>query len=274
LVLRSSTTGGCSACRPAAAASRSTTFCRPPVGAVWRHLNGTAPGRHVHPHYPLLRAPRRYLTAFSITPVIVGLAVRALDLTSDMLKSRLHAGAAPDDFEVVQQKLAESAAEVKTANLILDTHLRQSVEALDANAVIGDAEIAHNRLMASYMMRLSKQAVERLCSISARAGFDGHPMQVILRDTLAGATHRSYNGNRSPANTARASGLRAARTPIGLQVGNAGRSEIRGEAELPRSQRNPRRHADRLGHADQDGRRPGPALRCLSPGQAGQIRSF
>jgi alkylation response protein AidB-like acyl-CoA dehydrogenase len=157
-------------------------------------LNGTAPGRHVHPRYSLLRAPRRYLTAFSITPVIVGLAVRALDLTTDMLQSRLRAGSVPDEFETVQQKLAESAAEVKTANLILDSHLRQSVAALDAGEAIGAAEIAHNRLMASYMMRLSKQAVERLCSISgSRWIFDGHPMQVVLRDTLAGATHRSYN---------------------------------------------------------------------------------
>ena len=157
-------------------------------------INGTAPGCHVHPRYSLLRAPRRYLTAFSITPVIVGLANRAYDLTTDMLRSRLHAGSLPDEFEIVQQKVAESAAEVQTANLIFDSCLRKNVEALEAGAAIGDAEIAHNRLMASYMMRLSKQAVERLCSISgSRWIFDGHPMQVVLRDTLAGATHRSYN---------------------------------------------------------------------------------
>jgi len=180
-------------------------------------LSGTAPGCHVHPRYSLLRAPRRYLTAFSITPVIVGLAVRALDLTTEMLKSRLHSGSAPDEFEVVQQKLAESAAEVKTANLILDTHLRRSVEALDANAVIGDAEIAHNRLMASYMMRLAKQAVERLCSISgSRWIFDGHPMQVILRDTLAGATHRSYNWESVAREFSQSIGIaRGTGTPIG-----------------------------------------------------------
>jgi 3-hydroxy-9,10-secoandrosta-1,3,5(10)-triene-9,17-dione monooxygenase len=122
-------------------------------------LNGTAPGRHVHPHYPLLRAPRRYLTAFSITPVIVGLANRAYDLTTEMLRSRLHAGSLPDEFEIVQQKVAESAAEVQTANLIFDSCLRKNVEALEAGMEIGAAEIAQNRLMASYMMRLSKQAV-------------------------------------------------------------------------------------------------------------------
>ena len=52
---------------------------------------------------------------------MVGLANRALDVTTDMLRSRLNAGAVPDEFEVVQQKLAESAAEVKAADLIFDT---------------------------------------------------------------------------------------------------------------------------------------------------------
>ena len=82
-------------------------------------LGGTAPGRRVHPQYSLCRAPRRYLTTFSITPVLVGLANRALELTTDMLRSRVHSGAMPNEFEVVQQKVAESAAEVATANLIL-----------------------------------------------------------------------------------------------------------------------------------------------------------
>jgi alkylation response protein AidB-like acyl-CoA dehydrogenase len=180
-------------------------------------LNGTAPGRHVHPHYPLLRAPRRYLTAFSITPVIVGLANRAYDLTTEMLRSRLHAGSPPDEFEVVQQKVAESAAEVQTANLIFDSCLRKNVEALEAGMEIGAAEIAQNRLMASYMMRLSKQAVERLCSISgSRWIFDGHPMQVILRDTLAGATHRSYNWESVAREYSLSIGIaRGSGTPIG-----------------------------------------------------------
>jgi 3-hydroxy-9,10-secoandrosta-1,3,5(10)-triene-9,17-dione monooxygenase len=180
-------------------------------------VGGTAPGRLVHPQYALLRGPRRYLTAFSITPVIVGLANRAIDLTRDMLTSRLHAGAPPDDFEVVQQKLAESAAEVETANMIFDTCLRKNVEALAAGAQIGAAEIAHNRLMASYMMRLSRQAVERLCSIhGSRWVFDGHPMQAILRDTLAGATHRSYNWESVAREYAQSIGIaRGAGTPIG-----------------------------------------------------------
>jgi len=157
-------------------------------------LAGTAPGVRVHPQYSLLRAPRRYLTTFSITPVIVGLANRALDVTTDILRSRLNAGQVPDEFEAVQQKVAECAAEVHTANLILDSHLRASVAALDSGDAIGDYEIAKNRLMSSYMIRLSVQAIERLCAISgSRWIFNDHPLQVILRDALAGATHRAFS---------------------------------------------------------------------------------
>ena len=157
-------------------------------------LSGTAPGARVHPQYSLCRAPRRYFTTFSITPVIVGLANRAIDITTDLLQSRLRAGAMPSEFEVVQQKLAESAAEVATANLILDTHLASSVAAVEAGEPIGEQEIARNRLMSSYMTRLAKQAIERLVTISGSQWvFNSHPLQVVLRDALAGASHRAFN---------------------------------------------------------------------------------
>jgi hypothetical protein len=106
---------------------------------------------------------------------------------------------------------------VQTANLIFDTCLKKNVEALDAGEPIGAAEIAHNRMMAAYMMRLSKQAVERLCSIyGSRWIFDGHPLQVILRDTLAGATHRSYNWESVAREYSLSIGLaRSSATPIG-----------------------------------------------------------
>ncbi|MBM3526630.1 MAG: hypothetical protein FJX62_00930 [Alphaproteobacteria bacterium] len=157
-------------------------------------IAGTAPGSRVHPQYPMCRAPRRYVTAFSISPVLVGLANRALDITTGMVRSKLNSGSVPEDFEIVQQKIAESAADIATANMILDTSLQRCVDTLNENMPIGADAVAENRLMASYMMRLSKQAVERLCSLSgSRWAFNSHPMQIVLRDMLVGATHRSYN---------------------------------------------------------------------------------
>jgi 3-hydroxy-9,10-secoandrosta-1,3,5(10)-triene-9,17-dione monooxygenase len=156
-------------------------------------LAGTAPGAKVHPNYSLCRAPRRFLTSFSITPVIVGLANRAMEMTADMVRSKLRAGPPPEDFDLIQQKIAEAAAEVNTANLILDSYVTRSVEALEAGP-ISEQLLAQNRLMASYMMRLAKQAVERLCALSgSRWVFDSHPMQVVLRDTLTGSTHRAFS---------------------------------------------------------------------------------
>jgi hypothetical protein len=78
--------------------------------------------------------------------------------------------------------------------MIFETHLRQSDGLVNSDAPIREADVLQNRLMASYMIRLSKQAVERLCLLSgSRVAFNSHPMQVILRDVLVGATHRSYS---------------------------------------------------------------------------------
>ena len=139
------------------------------------------------------------MTTFSITPVIVGLADRALDVTTGILRSRLNAGAVPDEFEVVQQKVAESAAEVKTANLIFEAHLRASVAALAAGHVIGEQEVADNRLMSSYMVRLSMQAIERLCALSgSRWIYNDHPMQVILRTPWRAPPIAASTGGQRP----------------------------------------------------------------------------
>jgi len=158
-------------------------------------LNGTAPGARVHPQYSLLRAPRRYLTTFSITPVIVGLANRALDVTTDILRSRLNAGSVPDEFETVQQKIAECAAEAHTANLILDTHLRDSGR--DAGSGHGDRRQPTSRKIACCRPTWSG-CRSRRSSVSARFSgsrwiYNDHPLQVILRDALAGATHRAFS---------------------------------------------------------------------------------
>jgi alkylation response protein AidB-like acyl-CoA dehydrogenase len=156
-------------------------------------LAGTGPGAKVHPQYSMCRAPRRFLTAFAITPVFVGLANRALDMATDMVRSKLRAGPPPEDLDLIQQKVAEGAAEVSAANLIMDKYVAQSVAALEAGP-ISEQQLAQNRLMGSYMMRLSRQAVERLCTLAgSRWIFDSHPMQLILRDTLCGATHRAFS---------------------------------------------------------------------------------
>jgi alkylation response protein AidB-like acyl-CoA dehydrogenase len=148
--------------------------------------------------------------------VIVGLANRALDLTTDMVKSRLRSGTIPDGIEIVQQKVAESAAEISTANTIRETHLRRCVETLESGAAGEATALMQNRLMASHMNQLAKRAIERLCSLSgSRWIFDDHPMQLILRDALAGATHRAYNWEATANDYSQSIGIKSGTLPIG-----------------------------------------------------------
>lgn len=51
-------------------------------------MDATAPGRQVHPDYLLARVPRGIVTAFSLTPVIVGLADHALRIATEIYGSR------------------------------------------------------------------------------------------------------------------------------------------------------------------------------------------
>lgn len=157
-------------------------------------LNGTAPGRYLHPDGLTYRAPRRFLTAFSISPVIVGLAERALDLVIDGLRQRIAAGAAPPDLDAVRLRIGEAAAEIETAALILDTMLGDCMTRLAETAPITGQEVTRKRFIAGYMVRLARQAVDRLCLVSGSGWvFDGHPLQLIFRDAITGATHRAMN---------------------------------------------------------------------------------
>ncbi len=157
-------------------------------------LEGNAPGRLAHPDYPTCRAPRRYLTAFSLTPVLVGLAERALALVVESARGRLAEGAPPPDLDVLQLRVAESAADVEALRLMLDGCLADAVARLAAGDEISGQDVQRNRMMGGYIVRLARGAVDRLCVASGSGWlFDHHPLQMIFRDAVAAATHRAMN---------------------------------------------------------------------------------
>jgi 3-hydroxy-9,10-secoandrosta-1,3,5(10)-triene-9,17-dione monooxygenase len=157
-------------------------------------LEGNAPGSAVHSDYPVCRAPRRFLTAFSLSPVLVGLAERALTLTIDAVKQRIAAGQPPADLDVLQLRIGEAAAEVETARMMLDNRLADAVARLAAREPIGDLDVQRNRMIGAHIVRVARSAVDRLCIASGSGWlFDEHPLQVIFRDAVAGATHRAMN---------------------------------------------------------------------------------
>jgi 3-hydroxy-9,10-secoandrosta-1,3,5(10)-triene-9,17-dione monooxygenase len=109
-------------------------------------LNGTTPGAEILPDYPLLRAPRGYLVPFSLPPVMFTLARRALHLASQTLRTRISRGTQNvAASEVVQMRLAEAAAAIDAAVLIMHARRSESIAAVESQTLIGAEAVARNR---------------------------------------------------------------------------------------------------------------------------------
>jgi 3-hydroxy-9,10-secoandrosta-1,3,5(10)-triene-9,17-dione monooxygenase len=157
-------------------------------------LNATTAGRYLHSDGQTYRAPRRFLTPFSISPVLVGLAERALELVLDNLRKPIASGAAPADLDALRLRVAESTAEIETAGLILETTLSDCMTRLGSPEPITAEEIWKKRFTGAYMLRLARQAIDRLCMVSGSGWvFEGHPLQLIFRDAITGSTHRAMS---------------------------------------------------------------------------------
>src|SRR6185295_11379874 len=156
-------------------------------------LDGTAPGVSLYPDAPTYRSPRRLLTSFSISPVLVGLADRALELAMGSLRKRARAGASPE-LDAVRLRVAEATAEVETASLILDSTLAQSVSKLAAGEKITEGDILRNRMLGAHMAQMARSAIARLGTVGGSGWvFDANPQQLIYRDAMTGATHRAMS---------------------------------------------------------------------------------
>jgi alkylation response protein AidB-like acyl-CoA dehydrogenase len=156
-------------------------------------LNGTTPGRDVYPNYVLGRAPRDFVAAFSLSPVSVGLASRAVELGADIVRMQSAAPATPD-WVAVQSRFAEAAVDIDLANLVLSTYGPRNDEVLRSGGTITEQDIALMRLRGARLVRLSKHAIEQIIAVSgSKFLYDSNPLQIILRDALAAASHRGVN---------------------------------------------------------------------------------
>lgn len=153
--------------------------------------NGTPPGRSVHPDYALLRAPRGLFAPFSQPPVMIALARRALDIVAPVTGDRVSLGVfAMGKSEYVQVKIAEAAAEVRAAHLLMQ-HARDEGDALLAGGgPITNADSTRIRCDIVLAQRMARTAVDVLAELAgAKLVYDTHPLQPVLRDVLVTATH-------------------------------------------------------------------------------------
>ena len=154
-------------------------------------LTGTAPGRAVHPDYLLARAPRNFVTPFSLNPVIVGLATRALELATELVCKQAATAPQPD-WPAMQSKFADATMDIELANLIVSTATQRNAEVLRTGLPITEQDIALTRMRGSRACELAKQGIEKIAAVSgSKFVYDDNPLQRILRDALTAASHRS-----------------------------------------------------------------------------------
>lgn len=158
-------------------------------------LQGTTPGAALHPDYPLLRAPRDFLTPFSLPPVAFSLGRRVLAMVVDMLRTR-HARETlpPSGIDLTRMAVAEASAELATADLLMHTRRAEAVAAVDAGKEISRETILAVRRDVAFAQRHVRQAVERLCdTVGTGFVYDNSPLQALLRDVLTISTHRVWS---------------------------------------------------------------------------------
>lgn len=160
---------------------------------------GTTPGGQHHKN-PIYRLPLLMLGASMLASTAIGAARGALEAYLEMTGGRNTRGALAGgnlrmaEFATVQLRLAEAAAAVEAAELILLTDMREAHRKLRAGEEITIAERIRARRNQAYATRLAVQAVEALNASTGGAGLHlSNPVQRAWRDANAVARHVSLN---------------------------------------------------------------------------------
>jgi 3-hydroxy-9,10-secoandrosta-1,3,5(10)-triene-9,17-dione monooxygenase len=157
--------------------------------------NGTVPGIDVHPDYPLVRAPRFLLCIHSQVPTAVAVARKAVDFVARSLSERMvRATKRIAESEVVQMSLAQAAAEIDAATLVLHTRRRRASDMVMAGQPVPHEDVITGRRDVVFVHQLVTRAMERLAEIAGTQWvYDDSPLQPMLRDVMATGTHAAVN---------------------------------------------------------------------------------
>ncbi len=162
-------------------------------------LVGNPPGADVNPN-PIYRQPFLSVVPACLVAPQIGMARGALEVFVAQVKSRQTRGAVAGggnsmaDFAAVQMRVAEAAACIDAAELLIHRDLRETEEmAARGGPPTLDLRL-RNRRNHSFASRLSVQAVDALFAAAGGSGLGlQHPLQRFWRDVHAAAAHISVN---------------------------------------------------------------------------------
>jgi alkylation response protein AidB-like acyl-CoA dehydrogenase len=160
---------------------------------------GTSPGARHHDN-PIYRLPLLMVGASMLASTAIGAAKGALEAFVETTTGRKTRGALAGgnlrmaEFATVQLRIAEAAASVEAAELILLTDMRAAIQKLRAGQEITIADRIRSRRNQAYATKLALQAVEALNAATGGYGLHlSNPVQRAWRDVNAVARHVSLN---------------------------------------------------------------------------------
>jgi 3-hydroxy-9,10-secoandrosta-1,3,5(10)-triene-9,17-dione monooxygenase len=133
------------------------------------------------------RLPTMSILPFTLCSPLVGMAQGALDEFIDRLKGKAGRGRSAESV-AIQLRIAESAAEIDAARLLVQTTSRELIERAARGDLPTEMDQATARRNYGYVAKLCVQAVDRLFEASGgHALYDTQAIQRFHRDVHAGS---------------------------------------------------------------------------------------
>ena len=141
---------------------------------------------------PLYRLPLIALNPFAILAPLLGIAAGALELTLRGAQERklVTTGASAASQQIVQLKIAESAADIDAARVLIHADCLECMQAVEHGGDVPVALRLQLRRNQAYCAKLLVAAVDRLFTVAGGRGIylDNH-MQRAFRDAHAAGAH-------------------------------------------------------------------------------------
>ena len=159
-----------------------------------RTLRTTEPGYRAADK-PLFRQSQFSMNAFILASVAIGCSQGALEeFTAQMVERNSRFGAKIADFQSLQLRIAESAAELDAAWRVSLYGVRNSIAYLETHDKLDQPIMAGNKRDFAYAARLCVQAIDRIFYAGgANALFTTGAMQRAFRDVHAAASQLVLN---------------------------------------------------------------------------------
>jgi alkylation response protein AidB-like acyl-CoA dehydrogenase len=162
-------------------------------------LDASAPGMRGNPN-PLYRQSFLAVLPTAIVSPVLGMAEGALAAFLDMAKARTTRGAVTGgdrrmaDFTTVQLRVAEAAACIDAARLLMMRDLAQAYDMAARGEPVSIDVRLRNRRDQAFCAKLLIQAIDALFLAAGGQGlYLDHPIQRFWRDAHAAASHISLN---------------------------------------------------------------------------------